>query len=78
MRLINLQKTIDIIGHAKSVARKYSVKEVFLKISQNPQVNICSAVKVYRIPLVAASDHDILLQKLYAIGFCKHSMNWFL
>ena len=23
------------------------------------------------------TDHDILLQKLYAIGFSKHSMNWF-
>ena len=22
-------------------------------------------------------DHDILLQKLYAIGFSKHSVNWF-
>ena len=22
-------------------------------------------------------DHDILLQKLYAIGFSKHSINWF-
>ena len=22
-------------------------------------------------------DHDILLQKLYAIGFYKHSLNWF-
>ena len=22
-------------------------------------------------------DHDILLQKLYAIGFFKHSVNWF-
>ena len=24
-----------------------------------------------------AIDHDILLQKLYAIGFSKHSVNWF-
>ena len=22
-------------------------------------------------------DHDILIQKLYAIGFSKHSVNWF-
>ena len=22
-------------------------------------------------------DHDILLQKMYAIGLCKHSVNWF-
>ena len=22
-------------------------------------------------------DHDILLQKVYAIGFSKHSINWF-
>ena len=22
-------------------------------------------------------DHDILLKKLYAIGFSKHSVNWF-
>ena len=22
-------------------------------------------------------DHDVLLQKLYAIGFSKHSVNWF-
>ena len=24
------------------------------------------------------TDHDILLQKLHAIGFSKHSVNWFL
>ena len=23
-------------------------------------------------------DHDVLLQKLYAIGFSKHTVNWFL
>ena len=23
------------------------------------------------------TNHDILLQKLYAIGFSKHSLNWF-
>ena len=23
------------------------------------------------------SDHDVLLQKLYAIGFSKHTVNWF-
>ena len=22
-------------------------------------------------------DHDVLLQKLYAIGFSKHTVNWF-
>ena len=22
-------------------------------------------------------DHDVLLQKLYAIGFSKHNVNWF-
>ena len=22
-------------------------------------------------------DHDLLLQKLYAVGFSKHSVNWF-
>ena len=22
-------------------------------------------------------DHDVLLQKLYAVGFSKHSVNWF-
>ena len=22
-------------------------------------------------------DHELLLQKLYAIGFSKHSVNWF-
>ena len=22
-------------------------------------------------------DHDVLLQKLYAIGFSKHAVNWF-
>ena len=22
-------------------------------------------------------DHDMLLQKLYAIGFSKHTVNWF-
>ena len=24
-----------------------------------------------------AIDHDVLLQKLYAIGFSKHTVNWF-
>ena len=23
------------------------------------------------------TDHDVLLQKLYAIGFSKHAANWF-
>ena len=23
------------------------------------------------------TDHDVLLQKLYAIGFSKHTVNWF-
>ena len=51
---------------------------MFLKISQNSQENTCATVKVYRIPLVADSDHDILLQKLYIIGSSKQLVNWFL
>ena len=31
---------------------------------------------IFKRPLIKI-DHDLLLQKLYVIGFSKHTVNWF-
>ena len=65
--------------HSEAVTRKFSVKQVFLKISQNPQENICARVSFF-IKLQAEACNFIkkeTLRQVFSCEFCEISKNAF-
>ena len=57
----------------EAVAQKYSVKNVFLKISQNSQENICAGVSFWksRQPEGLQPYQKVIPVEVFSCEFCK-------
>ena len=69
LELIILMQFLTFWHHTEAVARSYSVKKVFLKISQNSQENTCARVS-FLIKLQAFIKKETLAQ-VFSCKFVK-------
>ena len=77
---VNSFSNFDKQSHTEAVSWRYSVKKLFLEISQNSQENVCARVsyfdKVARLRPANFSKKETLAQ-VFSCEFCEISKNTF-
>ena len=70
---------IDVLN-LEAVAQRFSVKKVFLEISQNPQENSCARVSflITKLPQPATLFKKKLWYRCFPVNFAKFLRTFFL